>query len=73
MLARIVLSCCAADGVPIKIGLRGQVPQAPANTWVRATGRWIPHTAKDPVNDADVPYFQVEDWQHIPAPAEPYE
>ncbi|MFU8875494.1 TIGR03943 family putative permease subunit [Micromonospora sp. SL4-19] len=73
MLARIVLSCCAADGIPIKIGLRGQVPQAPANTWIRATGRWIPHTAKDPVNDADVPYFQVEDWQHMPAPAEPYE
>ncbi|MEU5726238.1 hypothetical protein [Micromonospora sp. NPDC047738] len=55
MLAHIVLSCCAADGVPIKIGLHGQVPQAPANTWVRATGRWIPHTAKVPVNDAEVP------------------
>ncbi|WP_406045885.1 TIGR03943 family protein [Micromonospora sp. NBC_00898] len=73
MLARIVLSCCAADGVPIKLGLRGEVPGVPANTWVRATGRWIPHTAKDPVNDADVPYFQVETWQKITAPAEPYE
>ncbi len=73
MLARIMLSCCAADGVPVKIGLRGNVPRMPADTWVQATGRWIPHTAKDPVNDADVPYFQVEDWQQIPAPAEPYE
>ncbi|SCE96366.1 TIGR03943 family protein [Micromonospora viridifaciens] len=73
MLARIVLSCCAADGVPIKIGLRGQVPQAPADTWVRATGRWIPHTTKDPINDADVPYFEVSTWEKITAPAEPYE
>ncbi|MFI2651118.1 TIGR03943 family putative permease subunit [Micromonospora fulviviridis] len=73
MLVRIILSCCAADGVPIKVGLRGEVPGAPADTWVRATGRWIPHTAKDPVNDADVPYFQVDSWQIITAPAEPYE
>ncbi|RZU73495.1 putative repeat protein (TIGR03943 family) [Micromonospora kangleipakensis] len=73
MLVRIVLSCCAADGVPIKIGLRGDVPGVPDNTWMRAIGRWIPHTAKDPVNDADVPYFQVEDWQKITAPVEPYE
>ncbi|MFU8849538.1 TIGR03943 family putative permease subunit [Micromonospora sp. SL1-18] len=73
MLARIVLSCCAADGVPVKVGLRGNIPRMPADTWVQATGRWIPHAAKDPVNDADVPYFQVETWQQIPAPAEPYE
>ncbi|KAB1911661.1 TIGR03943 family protein [Micromonospora sp. AMSO31t] len=73
MLARIMLSCCAADGIPVKIGLRGDVPHETANTWVRSTGRWIPHTAKDPVNDADVPYFQVETWEKIPAPAEPYE
>ncbi|ATO12677.1 TIGR03943 family protein [Micromonospora sp. WMMA2032] len=73
MLARIVLSCCAADGVPIKVGLRGEVPALPADTWIRATGRWIPHTVKDPVNDADVPSFQVDTWERIAAPAEPYE
>ncbi|MBO4161335.1 TIGR03943 family putative permease subunit [Micromonospora antibiotica] len=73
LLARIMLSCCAADGIPVKVGLRGDVPEGPANTWVRSTGRWIPHTAKDPVNDADLPYFQVEAWEKIPAPAEPYE
>ncbi|WP_349876477.1 TIGR03943 family protein [Micromonospora sp. HUAS YX12] len=73
MLARIMLSCCAADGIPVKVGLRGDVPEGPANTWIRTTGRWIPHTAKDPVNDADLPYFQVETWEKIPAPVEPYE
>ncbi|MFE9206392.1 TIGR03943 family putative permease subunit [Micromonospora sp. NPDC007230] len=73
MLARIVLSCCAADGIPIKIGLRGDVPHLPADTWVRATGRWIPHTVKDPVNDSDIPYFQLDAWQQITPPAEPYE
>ncbi|MEU8265507.1 TIGR03943 family protein, partial [Micromonospora sp. NPDC048999] len=39
MLARIILTCCAADGIPIKIGLSGDVPDLPADTWVRATGR----------------------------------
>ncbi|MFJ8579652.1 TIGR03943 family putative permease subunit [Micromonospora sp. NPDC093277] len=73
MLARIILSCCAADGIPIKIGLGGDVPHLPADTWVRAIGRWLPHTAKDPVNDSDIPYFQVETWQKIDQPAEPYE
>ncbi|SBT46296.1 TIGR03943 family protein [Micromonospora narathiwatensis] len=73
MLARIILSCCAADGIPIKIGLGGDVPQLPADTWVQATGRWLPHTAKDPVNDSDIPYFQVDAWQKVNPPAEPYE
>lgn len=73
MLARIILTCCAADGIPIKIGLSGDVPDLPADTWVQATGRWIPHSAKDPVNDSDIPYFQVDTWQKIAPPTEPYE
>ncbi|MBM0224441.1 MULTISPECIES: TIGR03943 family putative permease subunit [Micromonospora] len=73
MLARIILACCAADGVPIKIGLRGDVPRLASDTWVQVQGRWIPHTAKDPVNDSDIPYLEVDIWQKISPPAEQYE
>ncbi len=73
MLARIILTCCAADGIPIKIGLSGDVPNLPADTWVQATGRWFPHTAKDPVNGSDIPYFHVDTWKKVKPPTEPYE
>ncbi|PWU51476.1 TIGR03943 family protein [Micromonospora globispora] len=73
MLARIILACCAADGVPIKIGLRGDVPRLPPDTWVQVQGRWVAHTAKDPVNESDIPYLEVDTWQRIRPPAEQYE
>lgn len=73
MLARIILACCAADGVPIKIGLRGDVPRLPSDTWVQVRGRWIPHTAKDRINDSHIPYLEVDSWQRIRPPTEQYE
>jgi uncharacterized repeat protein (TIGR03943 family) len=74
MLARMVLSCCAADGRPIKVGLDGdsRVTAAP-DTWVQVTGAWTTRTAKDPVNQAEVPYLQVTGWQEITAPKQQYE
>ncbi|WP_213454395.1 TIGR03943 family putative permease subunit [Rhizomonospora bruguierae] len=74
MLARIVLTCCAADGRPIKIGLTGDVPAGlPADTWVRIVGVYSDRTAKDPINDATVPYVEVRSWQQVAAPTEQYE
>jgi len=74
MLTRIVLSCCAADGRPIKIGLTGDVPTGvPADTWVRVLGGYSPRAGKDPVNKATVPYLEVRSWQQIPAPTRQYE
>ena len=74
MLARIILSCCAADGRPIKVGLTGDVPSSvPADTWVQVLGTYTNRTAKDPVNDAVVPYLAVTSWKQIEAPKQQYE
>jgi uncharacterized repeat protein (TIGR03943 family) len=74
MLARIVLTCCAADGRPIKVGLVGNTPNTvPADTWVRVVGTYAARRDKDPVNGADVPYLHVSTWQEIDAPKDPYE
>jgi uncharacterized repeat protein (TIGR03943 family) len=74
MLARMVLSCCAADGRPIKVGLSGDVPAGvPADTWVTITGGFDPRQGKDPVNEATVPYLKVSSWQQTTAPKDPYE
>ena len=73
MLARIVLSCCAADGRPIKVGLTGRAPiDATADTWVEVIGVWTAQRSKDPVNDVDVAHFEVKTWQEIPEPKNPY-
>jgi len=74
MLARMVMSCCAADGRPIKVALSGEAPTAvPADTWVQVVGAWTDRTAVDPVNKAEVPYLEVRTWQEIPAPKQQYE
>jgi uncharacterized repeat protein (TIGR03943 family) len=73
MLARIVLSCCAADGRPIKVGMTGQAPiEVPADTWVEITGVYSSQRAKDPVNDVDVAFVEVKSWQEVPQPKNPY-
>ncbi|MFC7528620.1 TIGR03943 family putative permease subunit [Actinoplanes sp. GCM10030250] len=74
MLARIVVSCCAADGRPIKVGLSGgPVLDVPAGTWVRVTGTHSPKRGTDPVNQADIAYLEVTGWQPITPPKRPYE
>jgi uncharacterized repeat protein (TIGR03943 family) len=74
MLARMVLSCCAADGRPIKVGLTGAGPSAVApDTWVQVVGAYSNRVGKDPVNGADVPYLQVTSWQEVTAPKQQYE
>jgi uncharacterized repeat protein (TIGR03943 family) len=74
LLTRIVLTCCAADGRPIKVGLIGDVPTAvPADAWVTVVGGYSPRIEKDPVNKATVPYLEVRSWQQIPAPTRQYE
>jgi uncharacterized repeat protein (TIGR03943 family) len=74
MLARMVLTCCAADGRPIKVGLTGGTPvSVPADTWVTVVGVYSDRTEKDSVNKAAVPYVEVRSWQEITAPKQPYE
>ena len=74
VLARMVMSCCAADGRPIKVALSGEVPEAvPADTWVQVVGAWSDRVDQDPVNKAQVPYLEVRSWQEIPVPKQQYE
>jgi uncharacterized membrane protein YcgQ (UPF0703/DUF1980 family) len=70
----MVLSCCAADGRPIKLGLSGKAPiDAPADTWVELVGVYSPQRGKDSVNGADMSYLEVKSWQEVPEPKQPYE
>ncbi|MEV4280375.1 TIGR03943 family putative permease subunit [Actinoplanes xinjiangensis] len=74
MLARIVVSCCAADGRPIKVGLTGgPLVDVPAGTWLEVTGRYTGKRGKDPVNQADVAFVEVQQWQPVSPPKQQYE
>jgi uncharacterized repeat protein (TIGR03943 family) len=72
-LTRMVITCCAADAQPIKVGLSGTVPPGlRANDWVEVTGSYTTRTAVDAVNAETIPFVQVATSRPIPAPAEQY-
>jgi uncharacterized repeat protein (TIGR03943 family) len=72
MLARMVLTCCAADGRPIKVGLSGVPMDAPPDAWVEVAGVYSNQVGTDPVNQAQVAYVEVKSWQEIDQPKQPY-
>jgi len=74
MLARIILSCCAADGRPIKVGMAGDAPAGlAADSWIEVVGSYSERIATDPVNGASIPYIQVRTWREIDPPKQQYE
>jgi uncharacterized repeat protein (TIGR03943 family) len=74
ILARMILTCCAADARPIKVGLSGNAPAGLApDTWIQVVGRYSARTVNDPVNEQTIPYLEVETWQQVDAPKEQYE
>nr|WP_205808393.1 TIGR03943 family protein [Micromonospora sp. HNM0581] len=74
ILARMVMSCCAADGRPVKLGMTGDVPAGlPDDSWVEVTGRYTDRLGRDPVNDLEIPYIEVESWREVPVPKRPYD
>jgi uncharacterized repeat protein (TIGR03943 family) len=74
VLARMILTCCAADGRPIKVGMTGNAPAALApDTWIRVVGKYSDRVAKDPVNSAVIPYLDVETWEQVDPPKQQYE
>jgi uncharacterized repeat protein (TIGR03943 family) len=74
VLTRIMLSCCAADGRPLKIGMEGDVPDGVANDqWVEVVGRYSATTEKDPINDEEIPHIEVIEWRPVDAPRNQYE
>ncbi len=74
LLTRFMVSCCAADGIPLQVRLRGVTEPYADDTWVRAVVQWIP---------PDVPYEDQGDNWVVEAevirievgetPADPYE
>lgn len=73
-LARIIVTCCAADGRPVKIGLTGAVPDGlTADTWVSLTGAYTSKTTTDPVNGAVIPFLQVNETEVVERPDSPYQ
>ncbi|MCX2731588.1 TIGR03943 family protein [Saccharopolyspora sp. NFXS83] len=74
-LARMRISCCAADAAPVLIDLAGPAAAAlaatPPDTWIEVTGTLRAGTAT-PAN-GQVPTFDITAVHGIPAPDDPYE
>ncbi|GAA4445380.1 TIGR03943 family putative permease subunit [Actinokineospora soli] len=74
LLVRMILTCCAADGRPVKVALSGAVPDGIApDTWVEVTGAHAPGSIADEVNGETIPYLRVDSVEVVPAPSRPYE
>ncbi|QUF07075.1 TIGR03943 family protein [Actinosynnema pretiosum subsp. pretiosum] len=71
-VARLAISCCAADARPIKVLLTGaDMGVWATDQWVEVTGRYVPGTATK--ETAYVPTFTVREVVPIAAPRETYE
>ncbi|MFI7708532.1 TIGR03943 family putative permease subunit [Nonomuraea sp. NPDC049480] len=65
-IARLRISCCAADALTMKVTVKG-APAPAADAWVRVTGTWIPAAR------TAVPSLAATGVEPLPAPGEPYE
>jgi uncharacterized repeat protein (TIGR03943 family) len=71
-LARLVISCCAADAAPVKVRLQGDGVDAYApDTWLEARGEIVAHSATEA--NGYVPTFKVTSLTEVAAPEDPYE
>jgi uncharacterized repeat protein (TIGR03943 family) len=73
-LTRIVLSCCAADALPVKVGLSGQVPPGlRPDSWLQIIGTYSKKEIKDGVNGGTIPFIDVSQATPVRAPHDQYE
>ncbi|MFF5225026.1 TIGR03943 family putative permease subunit [Dactylosporangium sp. NPDC000521] len=78
ILARMIVSCCAADARPIKVALGGDLlaglgSDPNQEQWFEVVGVYDDRTVKDPVNAESIPYLRVIEAKAIATPAEQYE
>ncbi|MET7420546.1 TIGR03943 family protein [Dactylosporangium sp. NPDC005555] len=74
LLARMMVSCCAADARPVKVALAGELPGGLSDEqWLRLTGRYTGRQVKDTVNGETIPFIEVAEVTLIAAPVEQYE
>jgi uncharacterized repeat protein (TIGR03943 family) len=73
-LTRMVITCCAADAQPIKVGLTGSVSSGlTANQWLEVTGGYSTKVDHDSVNGETIPYLDVSSAHPVAAPKEQYD
>jgi uncharacterized repeat protein (TIGR03943 family) len=73
-LTRMVITCCAADAQPIKVGLLGAVPAGlAANDWLEVTGRYSAKVDHDQVNGETIPYLEVTGAHQVAVPKQQYD
>jgi uncharacterized repeat protein (TIGR03943 family) len=72
-LARLVISCCAADATPIKVRLEGYagLTTLPQDGWFEVRGQVVPASAN--AGSRFTPRLTVSSLLPVPTPAEPYE
>jgi len=71
-LARLVISCCAADAQPVKVQLEGgDADRYPNDTWLEVRGEIVSKTATEA--NGYVPLFRVASAHEVPAPEDQYE
>ena len=68
-MARLVITCCAADAQPVIISVRTPVPTPARDTWVTVTGEY---GGMSP-SDATVPVLRADAVTPIRQPANPYD
>lgn len=72
LLARLVISCCAADAFPVTVHLRGgAADHLASDAWIQVTGQVVPGTATK--NNSYTPEFTLASISAVPAPKDPYE
>ncbi|MBQ0847933.1 TIGR03943 family protein [Streptomyces sp. BH-SS-21] len=69
-VARLRVTCCAADAQALKVEIRGEDAPA-ADTWVTVTGTW--HPTGKPGTDAARPVLDAVSVKRTKAPSDPYE
>jgi uncharacterized repeat protein (TIGR03943 family) len=73
-LARMSLTCCAADARPIEVGLVGNLPEAVLpDEWLEVDGGFVDLRDRDTVSGAVIPYLAVTAVRPIATPSRPYE
>lgn len=74
LLARLTLSCCAADGRPVTARMTGpgSQPVPAADEWFEAVGRYVPSAASTG-DEQSAPSLEVTSLQRIEPPSSPYE
>lgn len=72
LLARLVISCCAADAAPVTVHLKGGgADRFPSDTWLRVAGQVVPGTATEA--NSYTPDLVPVTVERITPPKDPYE